>query len=30
VLEMLPEEAVVLLAEADSPDFMDGLRDWFN
>lgn len=30
VVEMLPDEAAVLVAEADSPDFLDGLRDWFN
>ncbi len=30
VAEMLPEEAAVLVAEADSPDFWDALRDWFN
>ena len=30
VLEMLPVEAAVLVAEADSPGFWDALRDWFN
>ena len=30
VLEMLPEEAAVLVAEADSPGVLDDLRDWFN
>ncbi len=30
VAGMLPEEAVVLAAEADSPDFWEGLGDWFN
>jgi nucleoside-triphosphatase THEP1 len=30
VVEMLPEEASVLVAEADCPDFWRSLRDWFN
>jgi len=30
VVEMLPDEAAVLVAEADSPDLFDGLKDWFN
>jgi nucleoside-triphosphatase THEP1 len=30
VLEILPEEASVLVAEAEKPDFWDSLRDWFN
>jgi len=30
VVEMLPEEAAVQVAEADDPDFWGGLRDWFN
>jgi len=30
VVEMLPEEASVLVSEADKPDFWRSLRDWFN
>lgn len=30
VVEMLPEEASVLVVEADRPDFWRSLRDWFN
>jgi len=30
VSEILPEEASVLVAEADKPDFWRSLRDWFN
>jgi nucleoside-triphosphatase THEP1 len=30
VVEMLPEEASVLVVEADRPDFWWSLRDWFN
>ncbi len=30
VVEMLPEEAGAVVVEADSPDFWEILRDWFN
>ena len=30
VVEMLPEEASVLVSETDRPDFWRSLRDWFN